>query len=92
MFKCGNLELPDGTKLNMLDRMTGNWHEARIVDSMIVDRLGRAHNSFSAVARACVGASLNGWVYWLVKRPDDDVWTPASWLEAGRTAKEDLRA
>ena len=91
MFTIEGLELPNGTKLNMLNRKTSDWYEAKIENGMMVDKDGQSHKTFSGLAKAYTGSNWNGWVYWLAKRPRDDVWTPVSWLGVDRTANEDLK-
>ena len=91
-FTFKGLELPNGTKLKMLNRKTEDWYGARIENGMIVDENGRSHKTFSGLAEAYTGSKWNGWAYWLAKRPRDGVLTPVSWLIVGRTAKEDLES
>ena len=89
MWSGRGLTLPSGTKLRMVDTVPGRWHTAEIVSGHFVIGDGGRYDAPSSAAKARTEKATNGWVTWLAKRPDDDVWTPLSWLREGRTARDD---
>jgi hypothetical protein len=68
----GNRFLPDGTKLRAKHK--GRMHVAETRDSELYDETGQTHNSASAAARAVTGTTVNGLLFWEVKRPGDSEW------------------
>lgn len=70
--------LPHGTELRM--EYNGSVHTGRIENGGWVVE-GKNYSSPSAAAsgvgrtKAGKRTNLDGWVYWHVKRPDDDQWT-----------------
>ena len=84
-YKNG-VSLPNDTRLRMVDGL-------KVYDAVIrggaIEVGGSSFENPSAAAIHCTGKSLNGWIYWLAKRPGDIVWTLLSWFRAGRTADEE---
>ena len=66
--------LPHGTKLKMTYR--GHDHFGEIIE----EKWGVEGNAYSTPSQAAKGVSggvsLNGWIYWYVKRPTDTDWLP----------------
>lgn len=63
--------LPEGTELRTTHK--GQTHEARVERGAIVYD-GRPHRSPSAAGSAVTGTSINGWIFWEVRRPGDAGW------------------
>ena len=65
--------LPNGTQFRMRYRGQdhfGFMHRGRFY----ID--GEYASSPSGAAKRVAGENLNGWKYWHVRRPEDDVWRP----------------
>ena len=81
------VRLPAGTQLRM--EYNGQQHVGEILDGLWSVE-GERYNSPSAAAggvartRAGTKPSLDGWIYWEVKRPGDDDWIPIKALRLGR--------
>jgi hypothetical protein len=60
--------LPDGTILKK--RFKGNLYEFKVENGKIWVN-GKGYTSASGAAVAVTGSSVNGWIFWKVKRPDD---------------------
>lgn len=77
--------LPEGTRLRATHR--GKTYFASISGSRwIDDASGETRTSPSHAASKITGGSLNGWLFWLAKRPGDAEWHS---LAALRDAKQD---
>lgn len=71
MFK--GVFLPNGTRLRASHR--GKTYFATIVGSQWQDDVsGEVRSSPSQAAYAITKTSINGWQFWLVKRPQDSEW------------------
>ncbi len=81
--------LPDGTEVSM--EYNGTAYRGRIEDGAWVVE-GLRFNSPSAAAggvaktKAGKAPSLDGWIYWHVRRPGDDRWLPLEMLRDGQPA------
>jgi len=65
--------LPNGTELRATYK--GKTHFAEIRDSEWIDReSGRTRTSPSQAAYSITGKNVNGWLFWIVKRPNDEGW------------------
>ena len=65
--------LPDGTELRATHK--GKTHFAKISGSEWIDAAtGQTRSSPSQAAYFITNNHVNGWLFWLVKRPGDDVW------------------
>ena len=60
--------LPEGTLLKK--RFKGNLYEISVKHGKIWFN-GKGYTSASGAAVAVAGNSVNGWIFWEVKRPDD---------------------
>lgn len=65
--------LPNGTELRA--EYKGKAHTAKITNGTWVQE-GQEYGSPSAAAYAITGSGINGWRFWLVKRPSDPAWVP----------------
>lgn len=66
------VHFPDGTQFRAVYK--GKTHRAEIVMGRWVDDGGNIRNSPSDAARAITDTNINGWRFWLVKRPNDIIW------------------
>ena len=65
--------LPDGTDLRA--KYKGKLYYATIADGQWVDvGTGEIRSSPSQAAYSITGGNVNGWLFWLVKRPEDSTW------------------
>lgn len=65
--------LPDGTELRATHR--GKTYLAQIVDGQWIDSdSGERRTSPSQAAATITQGGVNGWLFWLVKRPQDGTW------------------
>ena len=65
--------LPNGTELRATYK--GKTYFARIIESQWVDSTtGRTRTSPSQAAYSITGKNVNGWLFWVVKRPEDQDW------------------
>ena len=71
-FVSRGLWLPNGTKLRA--RYKGREYGAEIQNDTWLDSDGRPQTSPSAAANAITSTSVNGWRFWLAKRPGDNGW------------------
>lgn len=77
--------LPDGTELRATHK--GKTYFAKISGSEWVDlETGESRTSPSKAAYFITGNSVNGWLFWLVRRPKDREWNSLSALRAGARA------
>ena len=82
--------LPHGSEIRM--EYNGTGHAGQIEDGEWAVE-GKSFNSPSAAAggvartRAGSSPSLDGWVYWQVKRPGDHGWIPINALRLNSTTK-----
>jgi hypothetical protein len=68
-----NVFLPDGTELRATYR--GRTYLAKIVASRWIDlENNEPRNSPSQAAFFITGSGVNGWRFWLVRRPEDGKW------------------
>jgi hypothetical protein len=65
----GGRYFPNGTELRATYK--GRLYNACIRGGELVDEAGRLHASASAAARAITNNTVNGLVFWEVKRPGD---------------------
>jgi len=57
----------------------GEYVYGRIENGELILSIGN-YSAFSTAAKALTGTSLNGWLYWEIKLPDEDQWILAnSW-------------
>jgi hypothetical protein len=76
--------LPDGTELRATHK--GKTYFANISGSEWIDRsTGERRSSPSQAAYFITNNHVNGWLFWLVKRPGDAVWHSLNALRAGQT-------
>jgi hypothetical protein len=74
--------LPEGTELRATHK--GKTYFAKISGSEWIDgTTGQRRNSPSQAAYFITNNHVNGWLFWLVKRPNDDVWHSLNALRAG---------
>ena len=74
--------LPDGTQLKATYK--GRIYMAAIQNGVWVDsEAGVPRNSPSEAAYAITKSGVNGWLFWLVKRPSDSEWQSLSALRTG---------
>ena len=74
--------LPEGTSLRATHK--GKTYFAKISGSQWIDETtGQRRNSPSQAAYFITNNHVNGWLFWLVKRPNDDVWHSLNALRAG---------
>jgi hypothetical protein len=66
------VHFPEGTQFRAVYK--GKTHIAEIVMGRWVDDAGTVRNSPSDAARAITGTNINGWRFWLVKRPGELMW------------------
>jgi hypothetical protein len=65
--------LPDGTDLRA--KYKGKLYYATISDGQWTDlATGEIRSSPSQAAYSITGGNVNGWLFWLVKRPEDANW------------------
>ncbi|WP_162806542.1 DUF4357 domain-containing protein [Sphingosinicella terrae] len=65
--------LPNGTELRATYK--GKTYSALISDSQWIDlSTGTSRSSPSQAAYSITGRNVNGWLFWLVRRPDDEDW------------------
>ena len=75
--------LPDGTELRATYK--GKTYFAKISGSEWIDGLtGERRSSPSQAAYFITNNHVNGWLFWLVKRPGDQVWHSLNALRAGQ--------
>ena len=67
-----NVFFPDGTTFRATYK--GKTHQAQILNSQWVDEFGNFRTSPSHAASAISNTNVNGWRFWFVRRPSDDVW------------------
>ena len=73
--------LPDGTELRATHK--GKTYFANISGSEWIDRTtGERRSSPSQAAYFITNNHVNGWLFWLVKRPGDAVWHSLNALRA----------
>lgn len=74
--------LPNGTQMRATYK--GRTYYARISDSEWVDETtGDRRSSPSQAAYYITGNNVNGWLFWLAKRPTDNDWHSLNALRAG---------
>lgn len=74
--------LPEGTELRATHK--GKTYFAKISGSEWIDQAtGQRRNSPSQAAYFITNNHVNGWLFWLVKRPDDETWHSLNALRAG---------
>ena len=74
--------LPEGTELRATHK--GKTYFAKISGSEWIDvTTGQRRNSPSQAAYFITNNHVNGWLFWLVKRPNDEVWHSLNALRAG---------
>ena len=87
--------MPHGTELRL--EYNGIVHSGRIENGQWIVE-GKRFNSPSAAAggvartRAGKATSLDGWIYWQVRRPSDDRWVALETLRRGEAAAGDFAA
>jgi hypothetical protein len=75
--------LPDGTELRATHK--GKTYFAKISGSEWIDgETGQRRNSPSQAAYFITNNHVNGWLFWLVKRPGDEAWHSLNALRAGQ--------
>jgi hypothetical protein len=68
-----DLFLPNGTKLRATYK--GRTYFGSILDGQWIDNsTGQPRSSPSQAAYSITGGNVNGWLFWLVKRPHDADW------------------
>ena len=73
--------LPDGTELRATHK--GKTYFARISGSAWIDQAtGMRRSSPSQAAYFITNNHVNGWLFWLVRRPGDEVWHSLNALRA----------
>ena len=72
--------LPHGTQLKA--EYKGQEYLAQIVDGQWLQD-GHTHGSPSAAASAITGSGVNGWWFWLAKKPGEAGWTALAKLRPG---------
>ena len=72
------ITLPHGTKLRMA--FNGQEQYGEIANGNIYVG-GQNYNSLSDAARELSGQSMNGWLWWDVKMPDENCWTALRWIK-----------
>jgi hypothetical protein len=73
--------LPDGTELRATHK--GKSYFAKISGSEWIDQgTGERRSSPSQAAYFITNNHVNGWLFWLVRRPGDDVWTSLNALRS----------
>lgn len=74
--------LPDGTEMRATHR--GKTYFAKISGSEWIDgTTGQRRNSPSQAAYFITNNHVNGWLFWSVKRPNDEAWHSLNALRAG---------
>ena len=69
---------PDGTQFRA--NYKGAVHAARIERGRLIADGGKRSTSLSHAARLITNNSVDGWVFWEVKRPGDTSWRKAQTL------------
>ena len=64
--------LPNGTRFRATYKQ--QRYEAQVINGQFIDQSGQQHSSASAAARAVTNTTVNGLVFWQVKRPSDTLW------------------
>lgn len=76
--------LPDGTELRATYK--GKTYFAKISGSEWTDgTTGERRSSPSQAAYFITNTHVNGWLFWLVKRPGEDGWNSLNALRAGQS-------
>lgn len=74
--------LPEGTELRASYK--GKTYFATISGSRWIDsETGLPRSSPSQAAYSITGSGVNGWLFWMVKRPSDNEWQSLNALRAG---------
>ncbi len=76
-----NVFLPDGTEMRATHK--GKTYFAKISGSEWIDQTtGEKRSSPSQAAYFITNNHVNGWLFWLVRRPGDEVWHSLNALRA----------
>jgi len=79
------VSLPNGTILRATFK--GKSYFAEILEGRWFDReTGASRNSPSQAAMAITGTVTNGWLFWEVRRPEDNDWVPLGELRPAERA------
>jgi hypothetical protein len=78
-----NVFLPNGTDIRA--DYKGETYFSKISDRKWIDcKTGEERTSPSQAAYSITGSGVNGWLFWLVKRPQDSQWISLDSLRSGR--------